>query len=512
MNVELDNIHNLSFIIQLVSEVKKQSILFSLFSYFGVVIGYINIFLYTTVLSQAEYGLLTFLIMVASLMGILGQAGMPSSIVRFFPHFKEKPNYGNLLSFTMLASFIACTLSLLIIGIFQSPIINVFNEKPESFDLINSYYWLLYALMPFLAFFNLFCSYSFNFQKTAITSFFRDIFIRLATLALLILMYFNFMSFDMFIRCIIFTYWVQTFGMLIYLYRLGKFNIDFNFSAISAKRFSEIMKYSLVTLLTGSTIYLVNYVDQIMVSFFSENQLADGATYRVFFYLGIVIIIPYRALVSSSLSIISAAFKENDMPKIAALYKRTSLLMMGLGVFLFVAIFVNLDNIITLFGEKYADGKYVAVFIGLNALFNIASSVNGVIIAQSPIYRYDLYLNIGLLILNVILNYIFIKMYGLAGAALATALIGILYNTLKILIVKQQFNMQPFQSQTLLIVILGLTTFAANTILPVFSNWFFDAIFRTTVLGIIYGSILIYFNLVPDITRLLKGVLKRFIK
>ncbi len=442
-------------------------------------------------------------------MGIFGQAGMPSAIIRFFPQFKNKDKkHNNLLSFVLLGTFIASSVSLIFTFLLQDSIINLFGED-TSLYLMQKYYWLIYALMPFLAIFNLLCSYSFNFQRTAITSFFRDVFIRFSIMLLLLLLYLNFITFDFFIRGLVFAYWLQALGMLAYLNRLGEFHINFNFSAFSTPKIQEILKYSLVTMLTGSAVYLINSIDKMMVGIFSENQLSDAGIFTVFFYLGVVISVPYKALLASSMSIVSGAFENNELQKVEKLYRRTSLLMMGMGVFLFVAVCVNLDNIVKFIGDEYAKGKMVAIFIGLNALFNIASSINGVIISQSKIYRYDLYLNLGLVVLNIIMNYFLIKYYGLVGAAVATALSGILYNLFKIIVVKQQFNMQPFQQKSLLIVILGLTTFAFNSVLPVFHHWFLDAIIRTTFLATFYGGLLFYFNLVPDLNNFTKEFINR---
>ncbi len=492
------------------SSIQKQSILFSLFSYAGVVLGFITtILLYPKVLSVSEYGLVNFIIVASSLLGIVGQAGMPSTVIRFFPYFKNKAsNHGNLLSFVLLGTFIASTCSLFLTFLLENTVIQIFSEE-ESVALSQKYYWLIYAMMPFLAAFNLLCSYSFNFQKTAITAFFRDVFIKLATIFLLVICYLEIINFDLFIRGLTCAYWLQTLGMIIYLNYIGEFNLSFDFSAISSSKLREIFRYSSITMLTGSTLYLVNSIDQIMVSFFSDNQLADAGVFRVFFYLGVVISVPYKALLASSMSVISVAFKENNLNQIASFYKRTSLIMIGIGVFLFIAVVVNLDNIVAFIGPEYEAGKFVAVFIGLNALFNIASSVNGVIISQSKIYQYDLYLNLGLVVFNVILNYFLIKTYGLVGAAIATCITGVLYNVLKVIVVQWKFKMQPFSYQSLLLIILGMATLALNTIIPNLSNWFFDAIYRTIILALVYGGILLYFQLVPDLNNTLKKVFKR---
>ena len=61
-------------------------------------------------------------------------------------------------------------------------------------------------------------------------------------------------------------------------------------------------------------------------------------------------------------------------------------------------------------------------YIALAQIFNGLTGVNGAIIINSKYYKYELITNIFLVFITLITNYFFIKIYGIEGAAIATAI------------------------------------------------------------------------------------------
>ena len=117
--------------------------------------------------------------------------------------------------------------------------------------------------------------------------------------------------------------------------------------------------------------------------------------------------------------------------EIKNIYEKSSLNQLLLGGFIFLIIWLNIDEGLALLPEKFQGGKYVVLYIGLSKLFSVATGVNGQIIVNSKYYRFDLYSNFILLIITIFTNYIFIpessplseySIVGINGAAFATAL------------------------------------------------------------------------------------------
>ena len=101
-----------------------------------------------------------------------------------------------------------------------------------------------------------------------------------------------------------------------------------------------------------------------------------------------------------------------------------------------------------------------------------------------------------------------IPIYGIEGSAFATFLAVFIYNTIKILFVKKKFNMQPFTLASLKIV---LTLIALSL---VFYFWEFpfypivNIILKSTVVGLVYFSLVYKLNISVDITEQIKKYLK----
>ena len=101
----------------------------------------------------------------------------------------------------------------------------------------------------------------------------------------------------------------------------------------------------------------------------------------------------------------------------------------------------------------------VFFYVGLAKLIDVSAGVNGAIIATSDKYRFDLYINLVLIIVTIISNVIFIPKYGIEGAAMATALALFIHNMVKTLILYSLYQIQPFQISNFKLLAIGLATF-----------------------------------------------------
>ena len=73
--------------------VRKDSIIITLLTYFGLVIGYFNkVLLFTNFLTTEQVGLANILIFIASLYAQISALGSINIVFRFFPFFKSNEN------------------------------------------------------------------------------------------------------------------------------------------------------------------------------------------------------------------------------------------------------------------------------------------------------------------------------------------------------------------------------------------------------------------------------------
>ena len=494
------------------SEIKRQSILATLFMYGGVILGALNVMvLYPTILSTAQYGFVTWLLIVGTVVSMVARLGVPPTIIKYFPHFKETKENG-VLPMAFVITSIGIAIGLFLVWLLKDWAIG-FYGKPESIQIIQENYHLLIPLFIFDVYFNILNAYSTSWMKAAVPIFFRDFFVRMLISICLILHWKGFLSFQLFLLLYTFAYGAQSIGLLIYLGRLGKLNFKWNMD-IFRPLSGEMMRYALFVLFSGGGFYLIGYIDSLMVSALDKKYELDGmAIYRVFAYLGIFIMIPARSLFTVAMPVLANAWKENDLNQIEKLYKRTAIAQMVVGLGLFVLVWGNIDNFVRFLewmkGENtYAAGKYVALFIGLGKLFDGATGINGGIIVTSKYYRYDLYFIVVLLAATILGNYLLIPILGMNGAAIATMSTAIVYNFVKYLFVKYKFNISPFDSNTWKAVLIGLAVLGLNYLLPALKQHFIlDLLYRSIILGSVYLALVIYFDVSNDISRLSRQIL-----
>lgn len=494
--------------------IRRQSILSSIFMYIGVILGGINAtILFPQFLSTVEYGFIRWLLLVGSVIGILARIGMRDVTFKFFPYFKDKEkNHHGFLSVALLIPLIGILFGALIIWGFKDFLISFYGKK-ESFLIISKYYWWLLPMLLFDVYFNVLTAYSTSLMKAAIPIFFRDLFVRLLALALLLLFWKNFLDFGQFVQFYTFIYGAQCIGMLIYLYKIGQLKLKWDLSKFKQYK-DEILPYAGFAFLSGGATYLVVHIDGLMVSTLAPTKLKALAIFSVFAYVGTLVIIPARAIMNVSLPVIANAWKENDISKIDSIYKKTASTQLVIGLGLLVLVWANIDHFINFLAyikgdNEYAVGKYVALFIGLAKLIDGATGINGGIIITSKYYRFDLFFVLLLVVLAITTNYFLIPKYDITGAAIATFITASAYNLGKYAFVKWRFKLDPFTPKTWLTLLLGISLFGINYLLPSITPLPIDFLYRSIILGGLYGAAVLYFNLSPEITNLVNKLLKR---
>ncbi len=184
------------------SQIRRQSIISSVIVYFGFALGFINTYLFTREggFTREQYGLTNLFIQVASLMLALSTFGVQSYIYKFFPYYKDNlpSKKSDMLSWALVVSLIG--FCLVIIGgfIFKDLVIRKFSNGSPYF--VAYYKWVF----PFglgLTLYSILEAYLWQFGKTVLTNFLREVQFRIFTTLLIILTMTGIItSFDTFIK------------------------------------------------------------------------------------------------------------------------------------------------------------------------------------------------------------------------------------------------------------------------------------------------------------------------
>lgn len=489
--------------------VTRQGIYNSIWSYFGIILGALNtIVLFPAIFEPNEFGLTRVIVAAASIAAQYSTLSIGQITVKFFPFYRdEEKKHNGFVFFMLLVPFIGYLLFLLVTLIFKENIISFYSKDSSLF---GDYYNYIIFLTFYMLYFIVFDNYAKALIKGVFQIFLRNVLLRLLWMLFIILYYFKYIDFDMFI------FWFVNSQAIILVLSIA--NIIKNkqllltyhkeiFSKINLERFSS---FGAFVLLGAGSSFLANYIDVLMIGSLSKDGLTNVAVYSISFYIGSIILVPYTSIMRVAATIISKAWKENDLPKINFIYKQTSNNLLIVGGLIFLGLWLNQETIFYLLNDKYAGGKYVLLFIALAKLFDVSTGVNGQIIQFSSFYKTILYFGIALIVLVVVTNYLLIPQYGIEGAALATLISVVFINLIRMLVIKVKINMMPFDVNTIKIVIVGLLTYVIVSAIPNMDSWFVNVLLRSGLTIILYVPTLYVLNVSKEFNDLVNKLLLVF--
>lgn len=484
------------------SQVRKQSIISTVFVYSGFFIGFISTYLFTrqgSVFTPTEYGLTNIFIAVGNVMFAFANLGMVSVVYKFYPYYKDNlPKKKNdLLTWALLVSFFGFCCVIIVGIVFKEFVVRKFGGNSPEF--IQYYFWVF----PFgftLLLFSMLEVFAWNIRKSIFTTFLRELLFRMITLFLIFLLSFHFIkSFDTFIKMYSFSYGVVAVSLLIYLIWKKEFHITFTISRVTRKFYKKMV--SMASLIyVGSTIYTIaTFIDAIIIM----SLLGTDAVgiFSLGFVVSGLVQAPQRGAVAASIPVLSKAWKDKDYEKINLIYQRSgiNLLIASLGIFLLV--WLNYADAVHTFKLKpaYLQSQWIFFFLGLARVIDLGTGVNSQIIGTSTFWRFEFISGMILLALAVPLNYYLVKHNGIIGAGYSTLISYSIYNLIRIVFLEKKFKMHPFSVKTLYAILFGTGSFIICYYAFRSLHGFIPMLLRSLVFTSLYVGAIIYFDLTPDV-------------
>ena len=447
--------------------IQRQALLNTIINYVGVAIGFVNVIvLFPLFLSQEEFGLTRLILSLASTIANLSSFGISRISVKFFPVFRTQPHKNNgLLTILFSLSAIGFSIVTLLYFSLKTPILE--HYKGDNVLFSDYYIWVPLTALGLLLFL-VFESFLQALQKTVFTNFLRTIVLRAYWLVALLFYYFEFYSFFNFMIIYMLGYFFTAGLCIVQLIKHQELSFDVNPEYRKKRILKPLINYGAYTLLSSITLSLVQNIDILMIgAMLPEKKLENVGIYAIATYIITIIYIPKNALSRISSPIIANDWKRRRLDKIETLYKKSSTILVFLGGIIFGCIFLNIDSILQFLKPEYAAAKYVIIILGLSRLLDMLFSFNYLILVVTKFYRSESILAIFLLILVAVTNYIFIPIYGINGAALATAAVFLSFNLILYFYIWNKLNMQPFTWNTFLMILFGSIALITVYYLPI---------------------------------------------
>ncbi|MCF8405470.1 MAG: polysaccharide biosynthesis C-terminal domain-containing protein [Bacteroidales bacterium] len=488
--------------------IQKQSITGTIYSGLGVVIGFVTTaLLFPRFLTTDEIGLLKLLVSFSVIFAQFGSLGFQSAINRLFPYFRNKEkNHSGFIAFAFLVSLAGFILSSAAFEIYKPVLI---RNNIENSALLIEYIYLIIPLIFATLFFNLFDTYNKVLYDTVLGTFLKEFLQRLLIFASLLLYYFNSIDLQSFVIAYAVSLSVPTIVLLLVLMVRGEIGFTIKKEAFTKDIIREMSVISLFGVIAGLGGLAIVHIDSLMVNKFLGISMTG--IYATTFFFATLILIPSRPLLKISTPIIAESWKANDLDNIKLVYSKSCINQSVIGILVFIGLWANIDNIFLILPKEFEAGKYVILFIGIANIIEMASGVSGIILSTSVYYRYSSILIFFFLLFIIGLNYIFIPLFGLVGAAIATTLAKILYMGLRFIFLQHHYKMQPYNFKFILLIIIGLLAYYGAYALPVFKNYILDIFIRSSVVLVIYSILIIVFRISEDINKIYSTLFKKYV-
>ncbi len=485
-------------------QLQREGIWNTIISYAGIAIGYVNtILLCPNILEPDQVGLTRLLISISAMFAQFSALGFVNMSVRYFPYFRstEKQHHGFL--FLLLAVPLAGFSVIAALFVLFKPVVMEYYAEGNS-PLLQEFYFYIIPLALFTLLFNLFAAYLRSQFKTIFSSFVQDFLLRLLTTLLIATYVLGWLNFQQFVLLYIFINSVTALVLVLYTMWLRQLFILPSWSGLKLIPLREMLYYGFFTFMGNISVTIIVTVDQVMISAYS---LSDNGVYTTALFMTSAIMIPARSIFKIAFPQVAEYWKEEDMGKMAKLYKQITLVNLIVGLLLFIGIWANIDNLFSFMPETYRAGKYVVLFLSMARLVDLATGLNGIILATSARFRWDLLFNVVLAVLSVLTNYYFIPRYGINGAAFASMLSYVSINLVRLFFVQWAYKMQPFAWSSVTITVIAAVALGVSYLVPFLGNLYLDIVVRSLLIVVLYGSLTVGLNVFPEMNAWLKKIL-----
>jgi O-antigen/teichoic acid export membrane protein len=211
------------------------------------------------------------------------------------------------------------------------------------------------------------------------------------------------------------------------------------------KKSNDIKQYVLETIPLMSSTYfyvLLLWSDKIILGVF-ETEVNIGV-YDIVTKIAVVITFTYEAINSILAPKISDSYHKNDFLLLQKNIRFSVRITFFTGVFIFIGILIFHRFVLEFLGEVYLTGAYPLMILCVGKLLiSLFGPVSDILqmTGHQKVYSRIMFFT---LIVNLILNYILIKKFGINGAAIATSIAFLLMFLISYIYIRKELKINSF--------------------------------------------------------------------
>ena len=494
----------------------RQSLKASISNYAGLAIGYINILiLMPKVFQPAEVGISRFVIDISGVLAGFASLGIAYSMSRFFPKFHDKnSSYHHGFTFWVYSIPILGLLLLSAVLLISGP--SILNLLKDGGSNTTNYIHVILPLTVIMLFTVVTEQYCAQFGRIVVVNILRENGLRLINLILIVLAWNSVLSFNQFLIWLLISYLVVLVVDIVYLFSINplSFRPDFKFIKNHKAIKNDFFAFSGITILGSVGPLIITRSDYFSVSIAGGDKLLG--IYSTALSIAIMTELPKRVILPLLQPIISKLIHEEKWAELKEVVRKGNINQVLIGMFILLGLWFNADSIYSLMpnGELYQSGKFVILIIGIAKLIELFSILPGIVINNSPFYRWNLVV-IAVWLFAIFMTYhLAVPIWGINGTALGVAAGYLSFAILNSFIVYKYYKIHWLNIGWIKILILFLAMLVIHHFVPYFGNVWLNIFIRSIALVSLFAGLVFGLKLSEDLNntviQLVKGKFRWF--
>jgi len=421
------------------SELLKGSGISFFLRFVGLAIGYVLTLIIAHLFGADGLGEYILAITILRLFTLFAKVGLDITSIRFIASFASKNKWRSIFSFRKQVLLILSVSSIL------SSLLMYFLAIPIS-DLINTNYRYIqlnaFFVLP-MAFFMLNYESLRGLKRIAEFSFFYRVSQALFSIILIIILYQFFQSSEIPIYAyLISVLIVSILSFFSFTYWLKEMSDSEEEAVLEVKSYSNLLKISIPLMFAQSVQFVMSWTDKLMLG--SMSTLEEVGIYHTAFKLSMFAAVALMAINSIASPKFAEMFANNDMIGLKKIVRQSTKMIFWTSLPLVIIFFMFPEFLLGLFGEEFKVGVTAFIFLSCGRLFSSFSGSVGNILQMTGNQNILAKILFFAAVMNIGLNLYLIPIYGINGAALASMISLIIWNSAMILAVKKKLGFYTF--------------------------------------------------------------------
>lgn len=401
----------------------------------GLLVGYGLAIFITNKFGAFVFGQYVTALLIVEILSIISRLGIDTVLVRFISRYVHK-GASSLINQLFFKSIALVTLSAVVFTLlllFFSDYIANFMNLDEEYLLIVSF-----SFIP-LVLFHMNTQAIRGLKQMMSFSFLNNVAITLFTFILMVVL----VAFSTSEKLPIYAYVMSVFVMTISSYFLWFFHrakiVDSkqnnSESELSTK---ALFKVSVPLLLGQSMMLIMGKVDLFMLANMTSSDKVG--IYNIALKLSMLAYMGLMAVNSIAAPKFSEIHSSGDIDALKKIVQQSTKTIFWVTFPVILLFLIFPDTILGVFGDEFKLAAMALIILSISKMFSAISGSVGTFLQM--VGKQNVFQNILIFtaIINIVLNYTLIPMYGIDGAAFASAISGVIWNVLMIIYIKKNFG------------------------------------------------------------------------